>query len=94
MEISSDKILDKMEQLVTHAKQASSAEKLNEYIMAIQVLCDVLSDGGSKQNNFPSLKKLPTAAQNYQAVQSIMPSMPQSKPVKIEAANGESLLDF
>jgi len=91
MEISSDKILDKMEQLVTHAKQASSAEKLNEYIMAIQVLCDVLSDGGSKQTSFSTMQKLPAATQNYQPIQ---PIIPPPKPVRMEAANGESLLDF
>lgn len=100
MDISSKKVIDKMGDLVNKARHTDSREKLNGYVTAIHALCDLLLEekegtsvaGGSIQQtpafNQPIHQSLPVP------VQPAISSMPQSKPVKMEDANGESLFDF
>ncbi|WP_335508130.1 DUF5327 family protein, partial [Bacillus sp. JJ722] len=44
MEISSDKVLNKMEELIQRAKTASTFEKKQSYILAIKALCEIMSE--------------------------------------------------
>jgi|SRR4051794_3305968 hypothetical protein len=97
MEVSSAKILGKMDELVQKAKQADSQASLNGYVMAIQALCDVLGQGKEKEPQ--------SVAANYQPIQpvsymptipqvSVASTVPQVKPIAIDEANGDSLFDF
>ncbi|CAH0345022.1 YwdI family protein [Bacillus sp. CECT 9360] len=96
MDISSDKVLDKIEELVTKAKHTESREKLGGYATAIQALCDLLLEERIGIENDPTAgytsdRQLPVVSQ---AAQPISVSMPTSKPVKMDDANGDSLFDF
>ncbi len=91
MEISSKQLLGKMEELVGKAKQATSEEKLKGYIFAIQALCEVMvneeslspSSSLSVKNSVKPISPVGTVS-----------SVPISKPVPIDEANGDSIFDF
>ena len=86
-----------MEQLVAQAKQAETEDKLKGCIMAIQALCDLLSTPSQKSGAMPSAVRTPIApapqpdAAVYTQPQ---PASIQPVPVKMDEANGDSLLDF
>lgn len=100
MDISSKKVIDKMGDLVNKAKHTDSREKLNGYVTAIHTLCDLLLEekedtsiaGGSIQQT-PAFNQ-PIQHNISVPVQPAISSMAQSKPVKMEDANGDSLFDF
>ncbi|MBA9027929.1 MULTISPECIES: YwdI family protein [Bacillaceae] len=99
MEISSDKILDKMGELVAKAKQAESKAELSGYVLAIQALCECLHEGKEEPVTHLSMSRIPVQPQPVfnQPIQQPVPivsSMTQTKPVKIDDANGDSLFDF
>ncbi|RFU67971.1 YwdI family protein [Bacillus sp. V59.32b] len=95
MDISSDKVLDKIEELVTKAKHTASREKLGGYATAIQALCDLLLEERKGIEKYPSDRQSPVVSHPIQPqAQPISVSMPSSKPVKMDDANGDSLFDF
>lgn len=96
MDISSDKVLDKIEELVTKAKHTGSREKLGGYATAIQALCDLLLEKRSGIEHHPSAdRQAPVVSHSIkQQVHPVQASMPSAKPVKMDDANGESLFDF
>lgn len=89
MEISSEKVLNKMEQLVQKAKTAPTYEQQQNYITAIKTLCELFSEE----------EQLRPISQQQMSQQPSF-TQPQStedvsqKPMAISDANGSSLLDF
>jgi hypothetical protein len=104
MDISSKRVIDKMEELVNKAQHSDSREKLNGYVTAIQALCDLLLEEKEGAKTYPaegyssvqqsSVFSQPVSQQAVVSPQPFNTSMPQSKPVKIDNANGDSLFDF
>ncbi|RFU62379.1 YwdI family protein [Peribacillus glennii] len=104
MDISSEKVIDKMDELLHKAKNTESHEKLRGYVTAIQALCDILLEetgtaetysAGSLSTNVQSpAYSQPAFNQSTVPVQPVISSVPQSKPVKMDDANGDSLFDF
>ncbi|PLS18391.1 hypothetical protein CVD28_06895 [Bacillus sp. M6-12] len=97
MEIASNSVLLKMEELVKKARSAESKEKLNGYIIAVQALCDIILDepettpAGIYGERFVPAAQSPVIQQ--ESARSVS-SLPQGKPAKMDEANGESLFDF
>ncbi len=85
LDISSRKMLDKIEELASKAKQANSEDKVQGYVIAIKALCEVMVD--EKAGSVGISKPTPLS-------QSVMPVTPNVEPVKMDEANGESLFDF
>ncbi|MDQ0218561.1 hypothetical protein ELQ35_04170 [Peribacillus cavernae] len=104
MDISSKNVIDKMGELVNKAKHTESPEKLSGYVTAIQTLCDLLLEEKAGAEIYPAgvCSAIQQPSANSQPVQQhtmvnpqpVITSMPQSKPVKIDDANGDSLFDF
>ncbi|MFD0050804.1 YwdI family protein [Actinomycetes bacterium NPDC127524] len=99
MDISSGRVLAKMEDMITKAKFAESQDKLIGYAIAIQALCEVLIDDNEHTDKrYEVTARADQQLSLYtgtQVTQSPSPvSMPQTKPVKMEDANGDSLFDF
>ncbi|WP_245979951.1 YwdI family protein [Peribacillus asahii] len=89
MQISSKQVLEKMEELVAKAKQADSEDALKGYIMAVQALCEVMvnEQPSTSPLHISQPVKQMTTVQHTTAV-------PITERVKVEGANGSSLLDF
>ena len=89
LQISSKQVLGKMEELVEKAKQTNSEEALKGYIMAIQALCEVMVN---EQQPIP----LPQMSQPVKQVTTMQhtAAVPVAERVKVDGANGSSLLDF
>ncbi|WP_407408112.1 YwdI family protein [Peribacillus sp.] len=85
VDISSKRMLDKMEELVTKAKLANSETKLQGYVVAIQALCEVMVDEKSENNKI---------MKPVTFTQPVMSNIPNAEPVKMDEANGDSLFDF
>lgn len=85
MDISSKQMLDKMEELVSKAKQANSDAKVQGYVIAIQALCEVMADEKIVNKVSP---------QPVMLTQPVSSTIPNAEPVKMDEANGESLFDF
>lgn len=90
MEISSEKVLNKMETLIQQAKLASTIEKQKSYVTAIKALCELISDEDSV-NKIVQLQSEPKRTEFIQTGSS-QPVM--EKPISMDDANGNSLLDF
>lgn len=89
MQISSKQVLEKMEELVARAKQADSEEALKGYIMAVQALCEVMV------NEQPPTSPLHISQPVKQmTTMQHTTTVPITERVKVEGANGSSLLDF
>ncbi|WP_207198790.1 YwdI family protein [Peribacillus sp. TH14] len=85
VDISSKRMLDKMEELVLKAKQANSEDKLQGYVIAIQSLCEVMVDEKAGNISIPKPITL---------TQPVISSVSNVEPVKMDEANGASLFDF
>jgi hypothetical protein len=95
MDISSMKVLDKMEGLIKKAKETDAGEKRSGYITAIQAMCELLlEDTGTDSYKASINNHTPTITPYNPVQQPSISSMPQTKPVKMEDANGDSLFDF
>ena len=79
-----------MEELVGKAKQATSEEKLKGYIFAIQALCEVMVNDESLSTSSLTVKSSVKPISTVGTVSSV----PISKPVSIDEANGDSIFDF
>jgi hypothetical protein len=94
--ISLNKILDKMQQELLRAKSEESEQKVRERLMAIRTLCDLVLDEAPAEGK--RVEAVPVQPVR-QVVQSI-PTMPQTTTIqnttKLEEddANGDSLFDF
>ncbi|PLT30254.1 YwdI family protein [Peribacillus deserti] len=97
MEISSRKMLDKIEDLLHQAKAAETEPEAVKYIIAIQAVCELMTDGKSETSAAAEPITMPSAGPVFSNVPETsirQPSLPQGKPAPIEGANGNSLFDF
>jgi len=93
-----NKILDKMQQELQHAKNEGSEQKVRERLMAIRTLCDLVLD------EFPAEAKrveVIPVQQTQQVMQQMQPIQPvqtttiqQTTKLEEDDANGDSLFDF
>ena len=95
MNISVEKLLRKIEEELTLAKNTTKQENLREKVYSIKILCELILDEKQRQPEAP-LKPVPS----YQPV-TVQPSFQQpvtlNQPKKLEMedeANGDSLFDF
>ncbi|WP_419954957.1 YwdI family protein [Neobacillus niacini] len=95
MNISVDKLLRKIEEELTLAKNSTKQENLREKVYSIKILCELILDEKHRQQEAP-LKPVPA----YQPV-TVQPSFQQpvtlNQPKRLEMedeANGDSLFDF
>lgn len=89
MEISSDKVLNKMEELIQKAKSASTFEKKQSYILAIKALCEIMSE----EDTNTQVRKQPVI-QEPKYMSAPTAEVTNQKPLPMDDANGSSLLDF
>ncbi|WP_050613387.1 YwdI family protein [Bacillus testis] len=93
MEVSTQKVLKKMEDLLLKAKSAPSFEKQQAYVLAIKALCELIAED-------EQLAERPTVPLRQPDIdRQPIRQMPTtetviSKPMSLEDANGSSLLDF
>ena len=91
MEISSEKVLNKMSTLIQQAKQAKSTEEMGRCISSIQTLCELLVEVDCTYED----KTLSISNEIKKSVlQSAVVKTDTGHVVKIDDANGNSLLDF
>lgn len=96
MQISSNKILNKMASEIAKAKE-SNAHKQKEHLLVVRALCDLLLEEQAEVNTY-----VEPEAQSYVITQStpVQPISPVSSLqgervyVQEEDANGNSLFDF
>ncbi|MFS0783919.1 YwdI family protein [Bacillus sp. 1P06AnD] len=92
MEISSEKILAKMEDLLDKAKSAATQEKQQAYVLGIKTLCELIAEDEQPPKRINVDKQAMPAQQHSQQMPSTETII--SKPLSIDDANGSSLLDF
>ncbi|EJR58644.1 hypothetical protein IIO_04232 [Bacillus cereus VD115] len=98
MQISSDKILNKMANEIAKAK-SSEGQKSKDHLLVVRALCDLLLDEQVESATYrePQIQSQVIGSQPITTVQPVQPVIPVSgEPVYIkeEGANGNSLFDF
>lgn len=92
MEISIEKLLEKMERELQLAKTDSRDENLREKIYSIKILCEVILEDKTA-NGTEMTSNVSSAVYQPAAVQPV--SMNQAKKMQTDdGANGDSLFDF
>jgi len=86
MEISSNKVLGKIEELVGQAKAAITIDEKVRYITAIKALCELMVDEQPIMDLQRAEQVLPSNSKEKEPV--------SSKPMVVDQANGSSLFDF
>ncbi|AEP00608.1 YwdI family protein [Weizmannia coagulans] len=85
MAITTEMLLEKMEQELAKAKQAMPAEQFREHIYAVKALCEVLLESGKAVQPEEPLPASP----------SVPKTVLKPEPLKMEdGANGDSIFDF
>lgn len=86
MEISSNKVLGKIEELAGQAKAAITIDEKVRYITAIKALCELIVD----EQPILEIQRAETVLpSNSKEMESASP-----KPMVVDQANGSSLFDF
>ena len=95
MQISSDKILNKMANEIAKAK-SSEGQKSKEHLLVVRALCDLLLDEQVDSNMYrePQVQSQIIGSQPMKTVQPIMSVSAEPVYIKEDDANGNSLLDF
>lgn len=89
MDISTKTIVEKMESLIGQARKSSSDHEMQAYATAIKTLCELILEQGP-----PVQAALtPAKSEGYVNPETVSSAVPD-KPMKIDDANGGSLLDF
>ncbi|MBB6445521.1 YwdI family protein [Bacillus benzoevorans] len=94
MDISVNKLLDKIGAELEAAKRAGSTAKIRERAQAMKAICELILDES------PAVKSVETVTVNKPLQQSFVPQkapqmMPrQERMVMEDEANGESIFDF
>lgn len=92
MKISIEKLLEKMERELQHAKTSSRDENLREKIYSIKILCEVILEGKAAGDTEMNSIVSPSV---YQPAAAQPVSMNQAKKMQTDdGANGDSLFDF
>ena len=89
MDISTKTIMGKMESLIGQAKKASTDYEMQAYATAIKTLCELILEQGPPEQSAPT----PPVPKEFTVTETVSSAVPD-KPMKIEDANGGSLLDF
>nr|WP_295974812.1 YwdI family protein [uncultured Bacillus sp.] len=96
MDISVNKLLDKISAELAEAKRAGSTAKIRERAQVIRALCELILDESSTEKKAESAN----AVQSIRQIQPIISHpttqmMPQQeRKVMDDEANGESIFDF
>jgi len=95
MQISSDKILNKMANEVAKAKN-SEEQKAKEHLLVVRALCDLLLDEQVETSAYvePRLQSQVITPHPTMTVQPIAAVSGEPVYIKEDDANGNSLLDF
>lgn len=91
LDISSEKVLNKMELLIKQAKIAKSAEEMSRYISSVQILCELLVETEPTYEASELSRLIP---QEKGIVKQVPAESVTGNIVKMDDANGTSLLDF
>ncbi|MEH7665327.1 YwdI family protein [Bacillus sp. JJ689] len=95
MQISSDKILNKMANEIAKAK-SSEGQKSKDHLLVVRALCDLLLDEQVESSTYrePQIQLQVIGSQPIKTVQPVMPVSGEPVYIKEEGANGNSLFDF
>ncbi|HDR7516118.1 YwdI family protein [Bacillus mobilis] len=95
MQISSDKILNKMANEIAKAK-SSEGQKSKEHVLVVRALCDLLLEEQVESSTYrePQIQSQIIGSQPITTVQPVMPVSGEPVYIKEEGANGNSLFDF
>ncbi|ALQ70875.1 hypothetical protein COK00_13085 [Bacillus cereus] len=95
MQISSDKILNKMANEIAKAK-SSEGQKSKDHLLVVRALCDLLLDEQVESSTYrePQIQSQVIGTQPITTVQPVMPVSGEPVYIKEEGANGNSLFDF
>lgn len=95
MQISSDKILNKMANEIAKAK-SSEGQKSKDHLLVVRALCDLLLDEQVESSTYrePQIQSQVIGTQPITTVQPVMPVPGEPVYIKEEGANGNSLFDF
>ncbi|AYF09320.1 YwdI family protein [Bacillus paramobilis] len=95
MQISSDKILNKMVNEIAKAK-SSEGQQSKEHVLVVRALCDLLLDEQVESSTYrePQIQSQVIGSQPITTVQPVMPVSGEPVYIKEEGANGNSLFDF
>ncbi|PGA98436.1 YwdI family protein [Bacillus toyonensis] len=95
MQISSDKILNKMANEIAKAK-SSEGQKPKDHLLVVRALCDLLLDEQVESSTYrePQIQSQVIGSQPITTVQPVIPVSGEPVYIKEEGANGNSLFDF
>ncbi|EOO15030.1 MULTISPECIES: YwdI family protein [Bacillus] len=95
MQVSSDKVLNKMASEIAKAK-SSEGQKSKEHLLVVRALCDLLLDEQVEPSTYrePQVQSQIIGSQPITTVQPVMPASGEPVYIKEEGANGNSLFDF
>ncbi|WP_010677266.1 YwdI family protein [Bacillus timonensis] len=97
MNISLNKILDKMQQELQSAKSEGSEQKIRERLMAIRTLCDLVLDEAPvevKRVASVPVQPFPQSVQPIPKMQQQPTTIQNTTKLEEDDANGDSLFDF
>ncbi|MEK7019135.1 MULTISPECIES: YwdI family protein [Bacillus] len=95
MQVSSDKILNKMANEIAKAK-SSEGQQSKEHLLVVRALCDLLLDEQVELSTYrePQVQTQVIGSQPMTTVQPVMPVSGEKVYIKEKDANGKSLFDF
>ncbi|CAM4180510.1 MULTISPECIES: YwdI family protein [Bacillus] len=95
MQVSSDKILNKMANEIAKAK-SSEGQQSKEHLLVVRALCDLLLDEQVESHTYrePQVQSQVIGSQPMTTVQPVMPVSGEKVYIKENDANGNSLFDF
>lgn len=95
MQVSSDKILNKMANEIAKAK-SSEGQQSKEHLLVVRALCDLLLDEQVEPSTYrePQVQTQVIGSQPMTTVKPVMPVSGEKVYIKEKDANGKSLFDF
>ncbi|QWH20322.1 hypothetical protein EXW62_25780 [Bacillus mycoides] len=95
MQVSSDKILNKMANEIAKAK-SSEGQQSKEHLLVVRALCDLLLDEQVELSTYrePQVQTQVIGSQPMTTFQPVMPVSGEKVYIKEKDANGKSLFDF
>jgi Family of unknown function (DUF5327) len=96
MNISVNRLLDKIGDELTEAKKVDSEAKIRERVYAIKAICELILEESSVTRRTETISRSNQVVPPMPLMEPIqVPQVPQQNRLKTDdGANGESLLDF
>ena len=96
MDISVNRLLDKIGEELTAAKRIGSAAKIRERAQAIKAICELILDESSQTAPISQVSRETQIhrVEVMPASQPVLGMLPQQKRLKMDEANGDSIFDF